>query len=91
MGFFIVGYYNYSLFNQTKRVENLLTYLEEQRSKLRVIQSVEVSNASRVAEQRQTALQRELSAPNKSRQWDDIFPGVRTEQCKVNLSSGEQA
>ena len=89
VGFVIVGYYNYSLFNQTKRMEELLSYLEGQKKNVREIQSREVRNASFIAHHRLSSLQRAYSAQNESRQWFDVIRSVHKEQCKVNSSSGE--
>ena len=90
MGIVIVGYYSYSLFNQTKRMEDILSYLEDQKKNLREIQSkMEGRNASFIAHHRLSSLQRAYSAQNESRQWFDVIRSVHKEQCKVNTSSGE--
>ena len=89
MGFVMVGYYKHSLFNQTRRIDNLLTFLEEQKSKIRVVQLAKGSNSSGAFEHGQTILHREHTASNKSRPWDVIVPSHRIETCTVNLSSCE--
>ena len=84
VGFVLVGFYNYSLLKQTRRLENLITFLEAQRTKVVQLAESEETNASRFVEI--TAAEK-YAASNESKV--PAIPKFPLQPCKIDLWSGE--
>lgn len=87
-GFLLAGYYNYSLFQQIRKLENLLSIIEAQKSKLREAQLIEAKDCSNVLVHGAAQLQKNYSVScNRKNKFE--LPTEHIQSCRVNLSTGK--
>ena len=87
VGFVLVGFYNYSLLKQTRRLENLITFLEAQKTKVVQLAESEETNTSRFVEITAASAAEKYAASNKSKVL--AIPKFPLQPCKIDLWSGE--